>query len=53
MGMFAFRRMREREAASIEVASFAMHEPPKLETEPPPSKRRKPAKLRPTDGDSP
>ena len=30
MGMFAFRRMREREAASKEVASFLTAEP-KLE----------------------
>ena len=30
MGMFAFRRMREREAASTEVASFPIVEP-KLE----------------------
>ena len=30
MGLYAFRRLREREAASTEVASLSMPEPPEL-----------------------
>jgi hypothetical protein len=52
MGMFAFRRMREREAASSEAASFAQPVAPTMELEPLQPKRRKPAKPRLTDGDS-
>jgi hypothetical protein len=40
MGLFAFRRRQEREAASQEAASFHIPEPaPKLESKPK-SKRR-------------
>ena len=31
MGLFAFRRLREREAASTEVAFFSTPEPAKIE----------------------
>jgi hypothetical protein len=34
MGMFAFRRLREQEAASTEVASLSIAEPTLIPTEP-------------------
>jgi hypothetical protein len=34
MGMFAFRRLRERQAASKEVASLSIAEPTLIPTEP-------------------
>jgi hypothetical protein len=34
MGLFAFRRLREREAASTEVASLPIAEPKLIPTEP-------------------
>jgi hypothetical protein len=34
MGMFAFRRLREQEAASKEVASLSIAEPTLIPTEP-------------------
>ena len=40
MGLFAFRRMREREAVSNEAASLSIAEP-KLSKEPKPKQRRR------------
>ena len=34
MGLFAFRRLRDREAASTEVASLSIAEPKLIPTEP-------------------
>jgi len=39
MGLFAFRRMREREVVSNEAASFSIAEP-KITEEPKPKRRR-------------
>ena len=51
MGLFAFRRLREKEAASSEVASLSIAEPT-IQEEPKPKRRRtvKP-KLEQADGD--
>jgi hypothetical protein len=52
MGMFAFRRLREREAAAKAVASFPIAEPTlKLEEEPPAPKRRRSVKRKPEQVD--
>lgn len=53
MGLFAFRRRQQREAASTEAASFAIDESPKLESEPPAPKKRRPVKTKqePANGD--
>ena len=53
MSMFAFRRLREREALATAGASFPIAEPtPKLETEEPTPKKRRAVKPKaePTDG---
>ena len=53
MGLFAFRRMREREAVSSEAASLPIAEP-KLSEEPKPKQRRRRTvkpKLEQVDGD--
>jgi hypothetical protein len=49
MGLFAFRRLRDREAASTEVASLSMPEPT-IEEEPKP-KRRRTVKAKPEQAD--
>lgn len=53
MGLFAFRRRQQREAASTEAASFAIEPSPKLEEEKPTPKKRRPVKSKQesTDGD--
>ena len=52
MGLFAFRRRQEREAASTEAASFCIPEPaPKLESKPKPKRRTVKPKQEPVDGD--
>lgn len=53
MGLFAFRRRQEREAASTEAASFAIDDSPRLEEEKPAPKKRRSVKSKqePTDGD--
>lgn len=43
MGMFAFKRMREREAAANAAASFCV---PKIEAKPEPKSEPKPKKQR-------
>jgi len=54
MSLFAFRRLREREALANAGASFSSAEPsPKLETEEPTTKKRRTVKpkVEPTDAD--
>ena len=46
MGMFAFRRMRDREAASNEAASLSIAEP-KIEEQPKPKRARRSVKPKP------
>ena len=52
MGLFAFRRMRDREVVSNEAASLSIAEP-KIQEEPKPKRRRRTVKPKPeqVDGD--
>lgn len=46
MGLFAFRRMRDREVVSNEAASLSIAEP-KIQEEPKPKRRRRTVKPKP------
>lgn len=47
MGLFAFRRLRELEAASKEVASFSMEQPQKSQQEAAQTRKPRARKVKP------
>lgn len=47
MGLFAFRRLREQEAASSEVASFSMQQPQEQQEQPAQTRKPRARKVKP------